>query len=67
MIEIVLLVILALSIVGGYLFSPRRRGAASRIRPAKRVELPTSEPADEGARIPEEEPPIPGAQPPKAA
>ena len=67
MIEIVLLAILALSIVGGYVLSARGREAISRLRPVTRTEFSRSEPAEEGARIPEEEPPVPGSQPRKAA
>lgn len=67
MLELVLLSVLALSIVGGYILSLERRRAAARMWPAEEAGHSRSEPAEEGARITEDEPLAPPARPPKAA
>lgn len=67
MTEIAVLAILALAFVGGHVFSPRERDAVSRTWPVIRTEPPKSEPADEGAPVPEEELRIPAEESRNAA
>lgn len=67
MIEIVLLAILALVFVGGYFVSVQDRDPVSQMWPVKRAEPSKSEPAEEGAPVPEGEPNVPAGGLRKAA
>jgi len=67
MTEIAVLLILALAFLGGYVLSPRERDAVSRTWPVMRSELPKSEPAEEGAAVPEERLRIPAEESRRAA
>lgn len=67
MTEIAVLAILALAFLVGYVLSPRERDAVSRTWPVIRTEVPKSEPADEGAPVPEEESRMRAEAPRKAA
>lgn len=67
MFEIAVLAILALIFAVGHVLSARKGDLASPMWPATRPELSKSEPAEEGAPVPEEEPRIPGAEQRKAA
>ncbi len=67
MLEIAVLVILALAFVGGHVLAALKGAEDSQPWPAIRPDLLKSEPADEGAPVPEAEQGIRGAELPKAA
>ncbi len=66
MLEIVVLAILVLAVVGGAALIAAEKEAVSRTWPVPRADVSKSEPAEEGASVPEAEP-FPGADLRKAA
>ncbi len=66
MLEIAVLAILVLAVVGGAALSAAEKEAVSRTWPVPRTDMSKSEPAEEGAAVPEGEP-LPGADLRKAA